>query len=287
MGKRKSGQVPGQLSLYDLEILPGHQPAGDMAGDLRHGDVKLYRVKTIRAGKMLDCEIYPVYTRAGARRAARATRSRAAQENLNHRNTKKHITRLINHNFTDADMWGTFGYDDAHLPPDMSRANKDRENFFKRLNRRRKKLGLSPMRYLYVTEFCNDGKKVRCHHHVIMSGDMDRDEVEKLWKGGAYPQTRRLRVKEDCALTGLASYLAKGKKHERKWGHSRNLNPYVVTVADHKLTRRMVERMVMDEAEIPRILEKKCRGYVFRQIEIKRSEFVAGAYLYAQMYRRC
>ena len=289
MGNKQSYQIPGQLSLYDLEILlpMEKQSTEDLLENLRHKDVKGYRVKTVKAGRMLECEIYPIYARNEAGRARNTVPSRQAQENLNHRNTRKYIVRLTNHNFTDADQWTTLGYDDDKLPPDISTAKKDLMNFLRRIKRKMKKRGLPDLKFLYVTEFCNDGKRIRCHHHVIMSGGLSRDEVENTWHGGAYPQTRRLRVREDCGLTGLASYLAKGKRYERRWGHSRNLKPPIITTADHKITRRQVERMIIDENEIPAIMERKCKGYLFRGIEIKRSEFVAGAYVYIQMYRRC
>ncbi len=115
---------------------------------------------------------------------------------------------------------------------------------------------------------------------------MDRDEIEKLWKGGAYPQTRRLRVKEDCGLNGLAVYLSKGGKHEKMWGHSTNLKMPVPTVADRKLTPKQAAKLALDENGAPAIFEKLYKGYNFRDIQIKRSEWVAGVYIYTQMYKK-
>ena len=41
-----------------------------------------------------------------------------AQRNLNDKNARKYVERLINENFTDRDLWLTFTYDNEHLPPD-------------------------------------------------------------------------------------------------------------------------------------------------------------------------
>lgn len=288
MGKRKQNQIPEHLTLFDLELLPiEYQTPEEMIESLRHKDVFRYRVKTVRAGNQIECEIYPIWKTHEAKRAKAINSSRQAQINLNHRNTQKNITRLSNANFTSSDIWETVGYDDDNLPDSLEQAHRDVTNYIKRIDRLRKKYRLERMKYIYVTEFSRDGEKVRCHHHIIMSGGLDRDEVEAKWKGGAYPQTRRLRVKEDCGLDGLASYLSKGKKNERKWGHSKNLKKPIITTADHKFTRRQIEKMIIDENRIPATMEKKCKGYTFRDIKINRSDFVAGVYIYTRMFKRC
>ena len=278
------------LGLFDTSILET-ETTEERIESLRHRDVFRYRVKTIRAGGMLECEIFPIWaTQTEATRAKKVRESRQAQKNLNHKNTRKKIMRLTNNNFTGADLWGTFGYDDANLPATPEQAQKDITNFIRRIKRRRKKLGLPALRYIYVTEWKQEadenGGEIRAHHHVIMSGDMDRDEVESLWSGGAYPQTRRLRVKEDCGLNGLACYLSKGAKGQKRWGHSTNLKMPVPTVADRKFSRRQAEKIAVDENEVPALFEKLYKGYGFRSVDIKRSDFVAGAYIYVQMYRK-
>ena len=266
------------------------ETAEERIESLRHQNVKRYRVKTIRSGKLLECEIYPIWaTKSDAGRAKKARESRLAQKNLNHKNVRKKIMRLANVNFTDADIWGTFGYDNNKLPTTPEQARKDVVNFIRRIKRRYKKRGLPTLRYLYVTEWRREsdeeGSAIRVHHHVIMSGGMDRDEIEQLWNGGAYPHTRRLRIKEDCGLNGVACYLAKGTKGQKYWGHSTNLKQPVITIADSKLSRRQVERIVKDENSLPVRFENLYGNYKFRDAQIKRSDIVSGAYIYAQMYQ--
>jgi len=284
--KRRNYNIDGQISFFDLELSEAEVLTNEDKFELfRSNDIRLFRTKTIKSGKMLECEIYPLLNSNAATRAKKHKPSRAAQENLNHANAKKHMTRLTNANFTDFDLWGTFGYDDAHLPETLEDAKKLFGNFLKRLKTLYKKHG-QVFKYLFVTEWKRDGETVRCHHHVILSGGVSRDLIERTWKCGGYPQTRRLRVKDDCGLTGLASYLAKGKSYERAWGHSRNLKPPVETIADKKISKRRAEKITLNRNDAPAVFEKLYRGYTFRDVVVKRSDYVAGVYIYAHMYRR-
>lgn len=255
--------------------------------NLRHKDVMRYRTKTYKSGTLLECEIFPIWRHPKeATRARKAQLTRSAQLAVNARNTRKKIIRYVNNNFDDRDLWGTFGYDDTNLPDTPEQAHKDLVNFLRRIKRLRIKEQLSPLRYIYVTEYkAEDGAAIRVHHHIVMSGDMDRDAIEKLWKGGAYPQTRRLRVKEDSGLTGLASYIAKGGKNQKRWGHSANLKMPVPTIADHKITRRQAEKMVLDHEVAQKVFGKAYPEYAISNMETKLSDFVAGAYIYVMMYR--
>lgn len=137
------------LDLFDISPLET-ETREERIENLRHRNVFRYRVKTIRAGGMLECEIFPIWATQGeASRAKKAKESRKAQKNLNDKNTRKKIMRLTNNNFTDADLWGTFGYDDENLPASPEQAQKDITNFIRRIKRRRKKLGVaSPPVYL-------------------------------------------------------------------------------------------------------------------------------------------
>ena len=101
-----------------------------------------YRVKTIRSGQMLECEIYPLWnTRQAACRVKKYRPSRKAQENLNDKNARKWIVRLINTNFTQRDLWMTLTCDDQHLPEDDEAAEKMIRNFIRRIQYRQKSAG--------------------------------------------------------------------------------------------------------------------------------------------------
>ncbi len=69
------------------------------------------------------------------------------------------------------------------------------------------------------------------------------------------------------------------------WGHCTNLKAPKTTVADHKLTRRQAERIALDAANAPELFERFYAGYRFDGAEVKRSEIVAGLYIYVMMHR--
>lgn len=259
---------------------------------LRDKQVSKYRVKTIRSGDMLEVEAYPIWDIPGGRRGRRGKGSSKAQQNLNDKNTKKRLIRLVNTNFTDKDIWATLTYENGKLPADHEQAKKDMQNYLRRLKRwlkKREKEKGDPfdLRYIYVTEYESDEKKgkVRTHHHMITNFP-DRDALEDLWNGGGRSQTRRLKA-DDFGLEGLTRYITKDKSKNpsKRYTVSRNLKQPKVTVADSKMTRRRAERIASEEVSAEELFEKMYKNYKFNDIEVKYSEFVSGAYLYVRMRR--
>ena len=168
-------------------------------------------------GDFMDGDIYPVFQPAGKRRKKCRPTSQI-QERLNQKNAEKKLTRLVHNNFTEDDIALHLTYRQGEEPVDEAAAQKDAYNFLRRLKRRYKKLGLE-LKYISCTEY---GKKNgRVHHHMILSGGMNRDEVEKLW-GKGYANSKRLQFEED-GVTGLAHYMAKDKHFYKRWNQSRNL----------------------------------------------------------------
>lgn len=253
--------------------------------DLGHAGVERYRTKTIKAGDNLECEIYPIWCTQKQATEAKQLRekSREAQRNLNDRNAKKKIVRLINANFTADDICLTLSYRGA--APNLEQAKRDMQNFIRRIKTARKKLGLPPLKYVYVIEYEEDeSRKKRVHHHIIMSG-MDRDVAEQCWEKG-WANSRRLQP-DRFGLEALARYMVKAPRGARRWCCSKNLKKPVETVADRKISRRKVERIAADlEAVAPEVFEKAYPGYALLDVEIKHSDYVAGAYIYARMRKR-
>ena len=62
-----------------------------------------------------------------------------AQKNLNDKNARKYVIRLINNNFTDRDIWMTLTYRPGEEPENMERAVKNMQNYIDRINYRRKR----------------------------------------------------------------------------------------------------------------------------------------------------
>ncbi len=143
--------------------------AQEFQGSFDERGVRGERQKTITSGPIREVEV--------------------AQKNLNAKNTRKRIVRLLNANFTKEDIWETLTYDNKHLPKDMKGAKHCLQNYLRRIAYWMKKKGLGELKYLYAIEYIDDGEEVRIHQHVVMNFP-DRDVAEKLWKGGGRTQTQ-------------------------------------------------------------------------------------------------
>ncbi len=252
---------------------------------LRDTDIKKYRIKSIRSGDFLECEIYPIWN-TNKKRMGKKNKSREAQKNLNNKNAVKNIIRLTNVNFTKKDIWVTYGYGKKHLPRSAEEAYKNMKNFIKRLKRYIAKHNLPELKYIYVTEFEDDPKKgkIRVHHHIIMNFH-DRDVAEQLWEKGGRTHARRLQP-DDFGLEGLARYITKDPKDTKRVCTSRNLKKPSVTFSDTKVTRRKAERIARNENDAEIIFEKLYKGYSFNDIKVMYSKYVSGAYIYVRMKKK-
>lgn len=175
----------------------------------------IYREKYYICGEYLDVYVYPVYKRPG-QRSAKAKPTTATQAKLNAKKAAEKIVRKMHANFTPEDI--SAGLDYAVNPEDDDRAKKDIHNFLDRVRRRRKKLGLPPLKYITVTEKSGKG---RYHHHIIINGGIDRDEIEELW-GLGRANADRLQFSEN-GLAGLGHYIVKNPIFSKRWNASRNL----------------------------------------------------------------
>lgn len=267
--------------LFDIEgAIEGTPRAAREA--LRSDEISNYRTRTIIAGQMLEVEAYPIWRTQTETRKAKAHESREAQKNLNAKNARKRLTRKINANFTDEDLCVTLTY--AGDPPEEKQARKDMQNYIRRVRNWRKRRGMSELKYVYVIEYEDEGKKRRIHHHVIMSG-MDRDAAESLW-GKGWANTKRLQPDEH-GLEAIARYIIKNPRGNKRWCASRNLIEPREYVADKKLSKRQAERIAQGLEESSRaIFERFHPRYEYVDCTVKRSEFVAGAYIYARMRER-
>ena len=90
-------------------------------------------------------------------------------------------------NFTYDDYELHLTYSDEHLPDNEDRAKKDLQNFIRRAKRFYAKHGIMELKYISITE--KGEKSSRIHHHVTISGGVDRTELERLW-GKGYANTK-------------------------------------------------------------------------------------------------
>lgn len=257
----------------------------------RSQNINGYRMKVYKAGDLLECDIYPVWKKQEiSTRAKRSKVSRKAQEDLNRKNAQRHTVRITNANFKKNDLWVTLSYSDMYKPRSMEEARRDIRNYIARLKYRRKKKGLPELKYIYVTEWGeSDGdfseSEIRCHHHLILSGGMQWEEVEEIWQKGKRNQVRPLRP-DDYGLTGLAMYISKGRKHEKRMGHSKNLIIPRPQYRRTTISKRKIERIATHAHMAAEIFKELFAGYEFKDMEAKYSEYMPGAYIYARMFKR-
>lgn len=287
--KQDPGEIPKERIDPTAQLTakqnPDETPEERIENALRSGDVLLYRQKRYKCGEMLYLEVFPIWNgKKDFHRAKKLCETRKEQEVVNGRNVQKKLMRMANKYFTRGDLYATFTYD-GDAPDGIEQVKRDVRNFLKRLRRRRSKLNLPELRYIYVIE---GEPGIRYHVHFFISGDLDRDELERMWHHSRRNQTRRL-APDDFGLGGLACYLGKPKqlrKYEKCWAHSQNIRDVTPTIADRKIKKRQAEAAAINEDTAREIFERKYPGYRFVGMKTAYTRFLAGCYLYVTMRRR-
>lgn len=194
-----------------------------------HNEKGTIRQKIIHCGKGIktryrEIDIY-YYKKTPRSRGDRKKKSRPEQEKLNDKNSRRYINQLVKANFFVNDYRVDLTYDDEHLPRNEEEANKLVNNFLKKIKRERAKLGLGPVRYIWINEgFDGEG---RPHHHLLLNGGLSRDVIEGMWVKGrgknakpiGYTCVERLRFNNE-GIVGLIKYMTKQtlKEENRKAG---------------------------------------------------------------------
>ena len=116
----------------------------------------MIREKNIISGAMYEAEFYPIFPN-GRRiptsgRKAKSRPSSKEQANLNDKNARKKIVRLVNANFGKGDIVVHGTYRDDEMPSCEAECRKHIQNYIRRIKRYRKKEGLPEMKYIYVIE---------------------------------------------------------------------------------------------------------------------------------------
>lgn len=118
-----------------------------------------------------------------------------------------------------------------------------------------------------------------------MSGDVNRDELEKLWKHGKRNQTRRIDPDPDTNAAGIVEYISKDPKGRKRWRSSKNLKKPIVTKSVCKFGKRTAAHMATDRAYLESRIKKAYPGYKFIDAEVKVNDINGGFYIYARMVR--
>ena len=252
----------------------------------RKGKGAGYRTTTTEAGKMIEVDIYPTFNvRHDMPRTKRGRESRPAQKNLNDKRARRYLNQLASANFGKGDLWGTFTYRAGEEPESIDDAEKKFGNFIRRINRRRKRAGKENIKYIYVTEWEDGEKGVRCHHHAILSGDVDRDEIEQLWYHGDRTETKRLAPDPDTHIAGLVHYITKDPKGKKRWKTSKGLKKPTITRSYSKFGKTKVRKMACDYTLLESELKKKYKNARFVDAKVYQNEINGGFYIYARMVR--
>lgn len=242
-----------------------------------------YREKKIFSGQMLEVEIYPITKNERKQpRKKKEKLSAQKQKNLNEKNAKKHLIRLVNTNFTDNDLAIHLTYDKNNLPKNEEEAGRDVANFMRRVKYHCKKRGLPKPNYIAVIEYKEpvEGKEVRIHHHIVISGDIGRDEIERLWKKGR-ANADRLKA-DEYGYEALARYISKDPKGSKRWTQSKNLKQPTVKVNDYKYSKRKVKQ-ISSYPEDRRLFEKLYPGYILNDCKVVANDITAAIHLYIKM----
>ena len=147
-----------------------------------------YREKKTDCGAYREADIIP--RTDNAERAVKGKRGKKRkatepkQKDLNDKNARRYLVQLGNGNFGIGDLHVSCTYNAKNLPESVEEAERIVNNYLRRIAYRRNKLGLSPLKYILVTEykFTKDGEQIkRIHHHIIMNEGLSRDDVEMMW----------------------------------------------------------------------------------------------------------
>ena len=257
-----------------------------------------YTTATIKAGNQLEVEIYPSFKKdipEMIRRYKQKKRSGTSekQKNVNDRNSKKKLIRLIHENFYTGDYWCTLTFKDE--PQNLESAEKLSKNFFRRINRARKKKGLENAKYVYVIEEGTYGTE-RFHLHMIMDNGLSKEEVEQKW-GLGLVNIRTLNYYKEENFIGVCKYMMKDEetykrtafrlKGKRRWGSSKgNLTIPKPSKNRTKMSKKKVMNMVLHQDGIGEKLEREYPSYQFKEVEIRYNDWNGLFYIYARLQDR-
>jgi hypothetical protein len=132
------------------------------------------------------------------------------------RHARERMARVMHANFDENDLALTLTYRENQ--ESREQAVKQFQKWLRKVRRLYKQAG-AELKYIWQME---KSKKGRYHVHVVISGGVDRDTLEKLWNHG-YANTKRLQF-DESGLAALARYITKSNhedSEERSSGNGR------------------------------------------------------------------
>lgn len=173
----------------------------------------------------LPCRGEPKKQR-GTRRAGASSEKKI---NLNERQEKQRLARILNTNFEEGGYMITLKYSGVRLPESYDAAREEGEKLMRKLRLLCKKEGVELRRVLVTANWSpKRNGAARFHHHVVIN-KIPLAILERLWPDGEmYIETLRA-----GDLSHLAAYLCDNvrleEKGRKKWSPSRNLQKPIFT----------------------------------------------------------
>lgn len=241
----------------------------------------LYREKKYYCGEYLEVDIFPVFEYQKGRSKKRKPTSET-QKRLNQRNAERKLIRLLNTNFTKRDIRFDLTYKDELCPCTPEDAQREMQNFLRRVKRYRKKNGLPDLKYVAVTEI---GKRNgRVHHHIVMNGGIDVTELAEIW-GRGYTTAKPLQF-DEYGIVGIAKYLVKEPVLKKRWCASRNLEQPKTSQRDGRIPKYKVKELAESGSDNRKEIERLYTGYSLSDVKPYYNEINAGIYLTVRMQRK-
>lgn len=185
----------------------------------------MYYSKTTIAGKTIRIKKYHTYANAGAPRSPRRKKdgpTPAKMAKTNHRNVIDKLADLLNCNFDETGTYHTLTYNDENYKSSTKEAQKDIDNFLRRLKYQAFKDGIL-LKYVYVFGYPRDktpedtDRVKRLHFHIVTNISCRTDMVKTCWKMG-YVQEESLEKKGD--YSSLAAYMIKNAERAKEYAIS-------------------------------------------------------------------
>lgn len=199
-------------------------------------DKKLfYRERIWECGCYTDVEIFPVYQKAGVRRA-KCNPSSEVQAKLNEKNAIKKLTRLLHLNFTENDLVIGLDYTEDCKPFSDAQMKSDLQNYLRRIKRLYDRFS-EVLKYIAVSECSETG---RAHFHItINKSSVPEALIRDKWSFGR-TEIEPLQFDEN-GVVGWSRYITKSKLFAKRWCASRNLKQPTPRVRDYSLSPKKIE----------------------------------------------
>lgn len=218
-------------------------------------------------------------------RARKQEMSTPKQKRLNNKNSRRKFEAIVKANFGKGDYMLSPNYNPENEPQSIEEAQRQVYNYIKRLNYAAGKRGLPKVKALWVTE--QGTKSGRIHHHILIKTELPRELLEEKW-GKGYCNADRLQMTRKNALEGIAQYMMKSPKGNRRWNGTHNLvNPWESTNDNPRMmSARKMEtlKQIPEDSERARaIIEGDNPGYTLTSLEKEFREDIGQWYFFARM----